>query len=268
LFTCSGMQVVKPKFYNPDFSRYSSVQSCLRTIDLDLVGDGTHLTYFEMLGSFSFGNNDYHQSMLLWHSVIKDLQIPVTHVTVHPSQDEHRRMWEELGYVVKPDEECTWSDGEIGGFCCELFVGDLEIGNLVNPLGHSVDVGFGLERLVQVMEGKPRVDETSLFDQSLHPIVRDHLRSVSRLLEQQITPGNKGRNNVCKDLIRRMLPYLTSPLVPEVEYWVERERETLRQKRYTLERYRNSFHKKPYEYWHSSLGLTKKEIEDFLSEGV
>lgn len=258
------MQVVKPKFHNPDNSYYSSLQSCLRTIDLDLVGDGTHLTYFEMLGSFSFGNNDYHKSVKMWHSIVTELSVPVTHVTVHPTQEHHKKLWDDLGYVVIPDEECTWSDGEIGGFCCELFVNDLEIGNLVNPLGSSVDVGFGLERLVQVIEGKNRVDETSLFNQNWHPIVRDHARSVTHLLEQQIMPGNKGRYNVCKDIIRRMLPYLEEPLQPEVEYWVERERELIHQKTYTLERYRNSLHKKPYEYWYNTFGLTQQEIEIFL----
>jgi len=106
------------------------------------------------------------------------------------------------------------------------------------------------------MEGKSRVDETSLFNQDWHPIVRDHVRSVTHLLEQQIIPGNKGRNNVCKDLIRRMIPHLTEPLQPEIEYWVEREREMLKKKRYNLERYRNSFHTKPYEYWQKHILLS------------
>ena len=257
---------MKPRFLNPDGSRYSSLQSCLRTIDLDLVGDGVHLTYFEMIGSFSFGNNDYESAVELWHGIVTDLGLPVTHVTVYPTQERHSELWSNRGYVVKPDTGCEWSDGNIGGYCCELFVNDLEIGNLVNPLGHSVDVGFGLERLVQVLEGKSRVDETSLFDQSQHPVVRDHIRSVTELLQQRVVPSNKGKGNILKELIRRMIPHLTEKLPDEVEYWVEREREMIRQKRYQLERYRHKFHTKPYDYWRNTLGLTQQEIEEFLRE--
>jgi hypothetical protein len=61
-----------------------------------------------------------------------------------------------------------------------------------------------------------------------------------------------------------MNPYLTEPLQPEVEYWVERERELQQRRQQQLHRYKDSFHKKPYEYWYNSLGLTQKEIEDFL----
>ena len=75
-------------------------------------------------------------------------------------------------FTVVDDPECIWSDGLIGGYCCEMYVKDLEIGNLVHTLGHSVDVGFGLERLVQVLEGKTRVHETSLFRQELPPLAR------------------------------------------------------------------------------------------------
>lgn len=265
LFTCSGMQMVKPRFSNPDLSRYSSVQSCLRTNDLDLVGDGTHLTYFEMVGSFSFGNNDYHMSIDMWHSIVSELDISVTHVNVHPTQHEHGHLWSKLGYVVKHDEECTWSDGSIGGYCCELFVGDLEIGNLVNPLGHSIDVGFGLERMVQVLEGKSRVDDTTLFDTSQHPIVRDHVRSVQNLVDNGVFPGNKGRQSVCKSLIRRMLPYLNRHVPSGIQHFIEHEQEMVMKKRHQLERYRDVFHTKPWEYWHETYGLTRDEIETFLS---
>jgi alanyl-tRNA synthetase len=208
------MQVVKPKFSKPDNSHYSSLQSCLRTIDLDLVGDGTHLTYFEMIGSFSFGNNDYASSAQMWHNIVTELKIPVTHVTVHPTQKHHEQIWSNLGYMVQPDEGCTWSDGEIGGFCCELFVKDLEIGNLVNPLEHSVDVGFGLERLVQVIEGKNRVDETSLFNQNWHPIVRDHVRSVTHLLQHQIVPGNIF-------IFRKSILYFTIKINKTIRYQIK-----------------------------------------------
>ena len=46
LFVCSGMQNLKPRFLNQDLTRYSSLQSCVRTDDINLVGDGSHLTSF------------------------------------------------------------------------------------------------------------------------------------------------------------------------------------------------------------------------------
>jgi len=172
------MQKIKDRFLHPDKTRYGSIQSCIRTNDLELVGDGSHLTYFEMIGNFSFGGQDYPVSIELWHSIVSDLQLPISYVTYHPSRLDHRRLWEKYQYNLKPDENCLWTDGNIGGHCCELFVNDLEIGNLVNPLEHSTDVGFGLERLLQVLEKKSRVDETDLFRKDVHPIVADHYRNL------------------------------------------------------------------------------------------
>lgn len=126
LFVCSGMQRVKNKFINLDYTKHGSLQSCIRTNDLELVGDGTHLTYFEMLGNFSFGNNDYELSVELWHSLIKDLGIKIDNIHIHPDSN-HRELWIKRGYSVVNDQECQWSDGNIGGYCCEIYSRGIEI---------------------------------------------------------------------------------------------------------------------------------------------
>lgn len=253
------MQKLKPRFKNPDGSKYGSLQSCIRTNDLDLVGDGSHLTYFEMLGNFSFGGNDYESSIDLWHSILTDLSVPVTHITCHPSQDAHRELWQRRGYEVKPEESCEWSDGEIGGYCCEVFVGELEIGNLVNPLGHSTDVGFGFERLHQVVENKQRVDETSLFTPYLSPLLRDHERTIKALCGAGIQPGSKGRNFICRRLLRRILD------IPEVEGvsflpWIQSERKLRESNLKSAKRCWRKFKDRDSQFWHETFGIMPEEM--------
>jgi alanyl-tRNA synthetase len=259
LFVCSGMQNLKDRFYSPDGGRYGSRQSCIRTNDLDLVGDGTHLTYFEMLGNFSFGGNDYQVSVDLWHSIISDLNLPVTHITVHPQRPDHSDLWKKHGYGIVLDENNIWSDGEIGGHCCEVFCGNLEIGNLVNPLGHSTDVGFGWERLHMVVEQKNVVHETSLFDTSQHPVVSDHLRSLQCLIENGVIPSNKGRGYVMRRLIRRILPLLDEGQLFCQEL-VDKERES-REK--TLRSAKKSVRKnkdKSPQWWWDTFGVLPDEL--------
>lgn len=255
------MQPHKRRFSQPDGTRHGSLQSCVRTDDIELVGDGTHLTYFEMLGNFSFGGDEYGLSVELWHSILTDLQVPVTEIRVHPTRDDHRQLWERIGYHVVLDGDCQWSDGTIVGQCCEVFCGDLEIGNLVNPLGHSVDVGFGWERLHQVVERVDRVDQTSLFDQSHHPIVSDHRRTISVMRENGIEPGNKGRNYVCRRLLRRLMRHLPDDHGFEFSDWLRQERElrqgSLRQGRRLWRKHRD----KPPSFWWETFGIMPEEIE-------
>jgi alanyl-tRNA synthetase len=58
LFTVAGMQQFKPFYSTPDEApspRVYNIQPCIRTVDIDEVGDDTHSTVFEMMGFFSFG---------------------------------------------------------------------------------------------------------------------------------------------------------------------------------------------------------------------
>lgn len=259
LFICSGMQRVRHKLTSPDGSVYGSLQSCVRTNDLGLVGDGTHLTSFEMLGNFSFNGPDYCVSCELWTHLLRDLNVPTEPVHVHPDRDDHKRIWKQLGHDVVDDLGCEWSDGQIGGHCCEIYSRGIEIGNLVNPLGHSTDVGFGFERLVAVLEKKTRVDETSVFDQRLDPVTRDHVRTLGLFHRNGVKPGGKGRGFICRRLLRRVMDrIIDSP--PWVE-WLESERKVRDQ---SLQRGRRLWkrHKgKPPMWWWETCGLTEEDLK-------
>jgi alanyl-tRNA synthetase len=262
LFVCSGMQRLKERFRHPDGTRHGSLQSCIRTNDLDLVGDGSHLTYFEMLGNFSFGGNDYETSVELWHSLMRVLKVPVTHITVHPTQERHRELWSSRGYRVVLDESCVWSDGDIGGHCCEMFVGELEIGNLVNPLGHSTDVGFGWERLNQVISGKRSVHETDLFRQDVHPIVADHLRSLLVMKESGIRPGGKLQESVCRRLVQRIIRLeQDDQKLSAIGDWVADERSRQVKRLNIGRRYWRKHCDKPPEWWKDTFGLTLEDLD-------
>lgn len=261
LFVCSGMQDLKSRFTKPDGSIAASVQTCVRTNDLELVGDGTHLTSFDMVGTFSFGRADYVDWARCWADIVRALGIGVTHVTYHPDRWDHRVLFEKLGFVTRPDPECLWSDGNIGGYCCEMYVGDLEIGNLVNTLDISVDVGFGLERMIQVMEGQNRVDDTSLFNRTFSPIARDHIRTIALFYEQGISPSNKRQGYVCRRLIRRCLEELL-PRSGELSFssWLQEE---AHRRQDALRQGRRAWRKnisQPAEFWWETYGITPEEI--------
>lgn len=259
LFVCSGMQNFKPWFREPDRSNLATLQSCIRTNDLDLVGDGTHLTYFEMLGNFSFEGTEYIDSQDLWTAILDDLGLRKDCVIhVHPDSS-HRANWLRLGFEVVKDPECVWSDGDIGGYCSEVYWRGIEIGNLVNTNGTMTDVGFGWERLYASAEGKERVDETDLFDQTLPPKLRDHSRTLDSLWDNGVKPGNKGRNYICRKLLRKMLPFYHRKF--KWSEWLEDEW-GYRERALTQGRKMWRKHKdKSPQWWFETCGLTEDDLK-------
>jgi len=167
-----------------------------------------------------------------------------------------------FGYSIVEDDECVWSDGNIGGFCCEMFSGGLEIGNLVNTMQHSTDVGFGLERLLQVVESKSRIDETSLFDQSLRPILRDHVRFLTICYENKIEPGNKKRNYVVRRLLRKCLRIDSGLSGFIFDDWISSEKQLLEERLKLGRRLIRKHRDKDDQWWWESCGLLPEEVKE------
>jgi alanyl-tRNA synthetase len=117
LLTPAGMAPFKPYYSGdevPPNKRLTSVQKCFRTTDIDIVGDRTHHTMFEMLGNFSIG--DYFKREAItwaWEFCTQVLQMPVERlwVTVHDSDDEAEAIWhDEIGVDMNRIRRCGDAD--------------------------------------------------------------------------------------------------------------------------------------------------------------
>jgi len=103
LLTSAGMVQVKPYFTGklvPPGPRLVSCQKCFRTTDIEVVGDATHCTFFEMLGNFSVG--DYFKREAIkwgWEFVTEHLRIPAERlwITIYLDDDESFGFWREIG---------------------------------------------------------------------------------------------------------------------------------------------------------------------------
>ena len=86
LFTTAGMQPLVPYLLgepHPAGTRLTDYQKCVRTNDIDEVGDNRHLTYFEMLGNWSLGDYFKEESIQMSYDFLtKELGIPSEKLSV------------------------------------------------------------------------------------------------------------------------------------------------------------------------------------------
>ncbi len=201
LFTTAGMQQFKPYYLGepcPYGKNVASCQKCFRTSDIDEVGDERHLTFFEMLGNFSFGGYFKEEAIkFAFEFLFKVLKLPLKNAifTVFkgdeevPEDKDSPKIWQKLGVpkekiVGMGRQDNFWGPTGLEGPCgptTEIHINGIEVWNLVfneyfkdrdgklTPLKQKgVDTGAGLERLVMVVQKKNNVFETDLFE----PIVK------------------------------------------------------------------------------------------------
>ena len=131
LFTTAGMQPLVPYLLgqkHPNGTRLTDYQKCLRTEDIDEVGDNRHLTYFEMLGNWSLGDYFKEESISMSYEFLtKELGIPVEKLSVTcfggdsdcARDEESAKVWKKVGipeeriYFFGKDDN-WWIAGETG----------------------------------------------------------------------------------------------------------------------------------------------------------
>jgi len=195
LFTTAGMQQFKEYYLDkksPYRNKVASCQKCFRTSDIEEVGDERHLTFFEMLGNFSFGDYFKKEAIYFAKEFLDTLNLKIDYVTVFEGDGEIQKdvdsynVWKELGFseeknnlIFKGRDENFWGPtGEEGpcGPTTEIYINGIEIWNLVfNEYFQDknkkltllkkkgVDTGMGLERLSMIVQNKPTIFETDLF---------------------------------------------------------------------------------------------------------
>lgn len=126
LFTTAGMHPLVPYLLGEDHpggSRVANVQKCVRTGDIEEVGDDVHLTFFEMLGNWSFGDYFKKEAINWSYEFLTSeefLNLPIEKLAVSvfagdddaPFDSEAYNMWEELGFaegrIAKLGKKDNW----------------------------------------------------------------------------------------------------------------------------------------------------------------
>src|ERR1700742_1484255 len=215
MFTNSGMMQFVPYFLGeeqPPFRRAQAVQKCVRISGkhndvAELGRTNRHLSFFEMMGNWSFGDY-FKEDAIKWSWELLQavgLDIDRLWVTVHTTDDEAEAIWhEQVGFplerIQRLDKDNFWEMGETGpcGPCTEMHfdlgpdfgpgggpgvdTSDRYIelwndvfmtyfrepdGSLVDLPSKNVDTGAGLERWLMVLDGVPPVFDTD----ALRPII-------------------------------------------------------------------------------------------------
>ena len=249
LFTTAGMQQFKPYFLeekSPYGNKVTSCQKCFRTSDIEEVGDESHLTFFEMLGNFSFSEYGKEEAIKLAKEFLDSINIKIDYVTVFagdkdvPRDEESVKVWNELGFFEKSGnlrfagkEDNFWGPtGEEGpcGPTTEIYSQGIEIWNIVFNQFYchrdkslakletfGVDTGMGLERLAKVSQNVKTVFDTDLFspilkdipgnDEKARRIIADHVKAAVFLISEGILPSNVERGYILRRILRRAIRY-------------------------------------------------------------
>lgn len=247
LLTTSGMQQFKPYYLekeSPYGNRVASIQKCFRTSDIDEVGDERHLTFFEMLGNFSFkfpdGENSYFKEEAIklgYEFITKEMDLEIDYVSVFggdeknniPRDDEAVKIWKKLGMPQEKikffgREDNFWGPTGNDGPCgptTEIYVNGIEIWNIVfneyyfdgenfEKLKYQgIDTGMGLERLAMAVQKTQTIFETDLFS----PII-NFIKNSPRKQNEADQISDEREMRIIADHLRGSVFLISAGLTP------------------------------------------------------
>ena len=154
LFTAAGMVPLKDYFLGNKQAQTPNMvssQKCIRTIDIDIIGDtDRHLSFFEMLGNFSVGKYFKEEAIKYSYEYITDvLKVDKDKLwfTVYKTDDEAYRIWKDVigvseSRIQRGDTDNFWHMNIPGpcGPCSEIFIDrGTKYGNDGGPIGGGED---------------------------------------------------------------------------------------------------------------------------------
>ncbi len=236
LFTTAGMHPLVTFLSgqkHPLGKKLVNVQKCIRTGDIDEVGNETHHTFFEMLGNWSLGS--YWKKESIEYSIeflTKVLKIPKEKLEVTcfkgdkdaPKDKEAEEIWKSLGinkikFLGKKDN--WWGPAGKTGPCgpdTEIFVNKVEIwnnvfmqynkdkkGNYNEAKQKNIDTGMGVERTTAILNG---LKDNYLTD-SFKPII-EKIEKISKKKYK----GNEKAMRIIADHIKASVFIISDGIVP------------------------------------------------------
>jgi alanyl-tRNA synthetase len=247
LFCPAGMQQFKSNFIDTNYyGTRANIQSCIRLNDFNEIGDGTHLAYFNMIGLFSFRDMSVEMAIDFFVEFMKRIGIKIDHATVHQDKKEWDNFYKKHKIKVKIDNECLWSDGNIGGYCTEFYHKGIEIGNIVNPLGTCIDVGFGYERLDSIVNGIIKNNKIDLLKEC-----------ALKIIEAGYKPSNTKQGYVLRKILRELYKSNNDFDIPFFKEEINRQNKILLK----YNRLKENNKDKDRDWWYQTHGI---DIEDLI----
>lgn len=237
--------------YNDDnyHNTFSNIQKCLRLNDWNEIGDNTHYLTFHMIGLFSFQEWTLKQSINFMWNFLSKINLTPDYVTIHPDKiNEWSDLYLDLNVEIRIDNECIWSDGNVSGYCTEFYKNDIEIGNIVNTLGRSIDIGFGLERLLQIINNES--NNISKLD-----VLED---AYFQLMKDCVEIGNKKQGHLLKKIIIESV--LLGSLIQDNNYNNIRNNIIKNYKTYSSKKRLHKFKNKDSRFWLDTFGIDENKI--------